>query len=222
MLDDENEIWDEFKWEEFMREQDKKVDRYMELFYRYYNHPDRDEIIAREMGWTWLLDRPEAENEEGSSRFEDEIDDVEEGEEWKRAAGVESDDEELFDFESLPVYQRAKDFALHAMHFVDELPESVREDSAVVDFLSNAMIAPAKIAGGTGIGNDIEELGGNIAYCKRGLAAANLTIAALHEMREKGILAVKVYLDLVKEATEVRNRIAVYILDLREKFQRGV
>ena len=48
-MDDEHEIWDEFRWEEFMKEQDKKVDRYMELFYRYKDDPNRDEIIAKEM-----------------------------------------------------------------------------------------------------------------------------------------------------------------------------
>ena len=53
----DREIWDEFRWEEFMREQDRKIDRYMELFYRYQNHPDRDEIIAHEMEW-FLEDAP--------------------------------------------------------------------------------------------------------------------------------------------------------------------
>ena len=55
-MNSDNEIWDEFKWEEFMKEQDKKLDRYMELFYRYQDDPNCDEIIAREMGWTWLLE----------------------------------------------------------------------------------------------------------------------------------------------------------------------
>jgi len=217
-MSDSDEIWDEFKWEEFMQEQDKKVDRYMELFYRYQDHPDRDEIIAREMGWTWLLEH-ESEDRD-SSIFEDE--EIEEGEEWKVTAGVNEESLELENFRGHPIYQKTYQFALRAMKFVDQLPENKKEDSSVVDFVSNAMIAGAKIAGGTGLGDDLEELGGNIAYCKRGLAAANLAIAALHEMKQKRIINEKNYFELVKEATDVRNAIALHIVNLRERFNRGV
>jgi|ERR1041385_4093969 hypothetical protein len=218
-MDDENQIWDEFKWEEFMREQDKKVDRYMELFYRYQDDPNRDEIIAREMGWTWLLN--DLKDTDGTPIQDKE--EIEEGEEWKAAAGIDDNEmEELHRYKDLPVYQISHDFALRAFRFSDQLPERVGKDSAVVDFVSNAMIASAKIAGGTGIGDDIEELGGNIAYCKRGLAAANLSIAALCEMKEKKIIEDRIYLELLEEATEVRNAIAVHVLELREKFRRGV
>ncbi|MBI4546624.1 MAG: hypothetical protein HY707_01485 [Ignavibacteriae bacterium] len=217
-MNENNEIWDEFKWEEFMKEQDKKVDRYMELFYRYQDHPDRDEIIAREMGWTWLLEH-ESEDADASI-FDDE--EGEEGEEWKLAAGVSDESFEHDDFRNNPLYQKTYQFALRAVKFVDQLPEKKREDSSVVDFISNATIAGAKIAGGTGLGEDLDELGGNIAYCKRGLAAANLAIAALHEMKEKRIINDKTYFDLVKDATEVRDAIALHIVELREKFYRGV
>jgi hypothetical protein len=218
-MPDDNEIWDEFKWEEFMKQQDKKVDRYMELFYRHQDDPNRDEIIAREMGWTWLLDEDHAEDPPPVSNEEE----IEEGEGWKAAAGLESDEPfEYYQFKNLPVYRLSHEFALRAFRFVDQLPESARGDSAVVDFVSNAMIAGAKIAGGTGIGDDRDELGGNIAYCKRGLAASNLTIAALHEMNEKHIVDDKDYAGLIKEATEVRNAIALHVVDLREKFRRGV
>jgi hypothetical protein len=84
------------------------------------------------------------------------------------------------------------------------------------------MIASAKIAGGTGMGDDMEELGANIAYCKRGLAAANLAVASLHEMEEKKIVEARSYLELMKEAIDVRNAIAIHIVDLREKFRRGI
>ncbi|MBI3766416.1 MAG: hypothetical protein HY277_07945 [Ignavibacteriales bacterium] len=220
-MDDENEIWDEFKWEEFMKEQDKKVDRYMELFYRYQDNPDRDEIIAREMGWTWLL--KDELDDEFSSALDDHEDEVEEGEYWKKSAGINQDDTfDLHAYRNLPVYQKAKEFALKAFRFVERLPEVVREDSTVVDFVSSAMIASAKIVGGMCMGEDIEELGANIAYCKRGLNAANVVISALYEMQQKSILKETSYSDLIRDAVEVRNAIAIHILDLREKFRRGV
>src|ERR1051325_10872003 len=118
MLDDD-EIWDEFRWEEFMKEQDKKVDRYMELFYRYKDDPNRDQMIAREMGWTWLLD--DAQPEEDT--FAPEEEDVEDGEEWKSRSGIQRESFEIDRFEELPAYQKARAFAVRSMRFVEELPE---------------------------------------------------------------------------------------------------
>jgi len=208
-----DEIWDEFQWEEFMKEQDKKVDRFMELFYKFHDHPNRNELIAREMGWTWLLDQS-ARSPEPPESIE------EEGEEWKSLSGIEASPDA--DCEYDPVYLKAKEFALRAYRYADHLSESVREDSVVVDFIANAMIASAKIAGGSSMGNGIDELGGNIAYCKRGLAAANLAIAALREMKERKIIDAGASRDLQEEAVEVRNAIALHIINLREKFRFGI
>ncbi len=213
----DHEIWDEFRWEEFMKKQDRRLDRYMELFYRFRDNPNRDDIIFREMGWKWMLDDGQAGEHDPDS------DEVQEGEEWKAAAGVENDESlELHYYKHLPVYRRSHEFAIKAFHIAEQLPDEVGKDSSVVDFVSGAMIASAKIAGGTGIGQDIEELGGNIAFCKRGLVSANLAIAALREISEKNIIGSSLYRELLDEATEVRNAIAVHIIELREKFRRGV
>src|SRR5207245_11183527 len=49
-------MWDEYDWERFLQEQDQKTEKYMQLLETYLDDPERDEIIAREMGWTQLLD----------------------------------------------------------------------------------------------------------------------------------------------------------------------
>src|SRR5881398_2074079 len=49
-------IWDEYEWERFLQQQDGKTEKYMQLLETYLVDPDRDEFIAREMGWTQLLD----------------------------------------------------------------------------------------------------------------------------------------------------------------------
>ena len=41
------ELWDEYQWERFLQQQDRKTEQYFQLFEKYQNHPDRDEIIAR-------------------------------------------------------------------------------------------------------------------------------------------------------------------------------
>src|SRR3954447_15541234 len=47
--------WDEYEWERFLQQQDQKTEKYMELLEKYLDHPQRDQIIAREMGWTQLV-----------------------------------------------------------------------------------------------------------------------------------------------------------------------
>ena len=63
MADNEEpeKIWDEYDWERFLQQQDRKTERYMELLEKYLDDPNRYQIIAREMGWYHLLD------EEGKS-----------------------------------------------------------------------------------------------------------------------------------------------------------
>jgi len=41
-------------------------------------------------------------------------------------------------------------------------------------------------------------------------------------MNEKHIVEDMDYIGLIREATEVRNAIALHVVDLREKFRRGV
>src|SRR3954454_19651330 len=48
-------IWDEYDWERFLQQQDQRTEKYMELLEKYIDDPQRDEIIAREMGWTQVL-----------------------------------------------------------------------------------------------------------------------------------------------------------------------
>lgn len=210
------EIWDEHRWEEFFRESDRRTDKYSQLLKKYMDHPDRNRIIAEEMGWTHLPD----EDSDKSETWMDEIpfDEVEEGEEWKRLTGYEPTD---FDsFEKLPLYQKAFDFTIFAMKIVDDhLPDV--EDKSISDFCRYVTVPSAKIAGGFGFGFELETLGGNIANCKRGLAAANRMLSALYEIGSKELLDREIYLELHGRAKEVRDELAVYIVELRERFRRG-
>src|SRR6266513_3892472 len=49
-------VWDEYDWERFLQQQDYKTEKYMELLEKYLDDPNRDQIIAREMGWTQCLE----------------------------------------------------------------------------------------------------------------------------------------------------------------------
>ena len=48
--------WDEEQWEAFMRESDLRSARYGEILETVMDDPDRDRIIAKEMGWDWLTE----------------------------------------------------------------------------------------------------------------------------------------------------------------------
>jgi hypothetical protein len=43
--------WNEEQWERFMKRSEARADRFGELLETLVDHPDRDKIIAREMGW---------------------------------------------------------------------------------------------------------------------------------------------------------------------------
>jgi hypothetical protein len=212
MSENDDEIWDEYKWEEFFRESDKRTEKYMQLMDKYMDHPDRDRIIAEEMGWTHLLDETEDDRK-------DWIDEYEEGEEWKQSTGYEP--EEFDNFENFPLYQKAYEFAIDAKNLIRDRLKG-RNDESIHTFSRFVTITPAKIAGGFSFGFEMESLGGNIANCKRALHAANRVLDALSEMGDKELLDRQTYLEFHERAKDTRDDLAIYIVELRELFRRGI
>lgn len=215
----EPEIWDEHRWEEFFKESDRRTDKYSYLLDKYMDHPDRDRIIAEEMGWTHLLDEMDDEDEEWLDEFV--IDEYREGdgEEWKRNTDYEPS--EIDSFQDLPLYQKAFEFSIDAMKMADEHLTDI-DDESVTTFCRSITIPSAKIAGGFGFGFELDSLGGNIANCKRGLIAANRMLDALYEIGKKELLDIDIYLEFHGRAKEVRDELAIHIVNLRERFRRGI
>ncbi|CAN5396611.1 hypothetical protein BH23BAC3_BH23BAC3_24790 [soil metagenome] len=214
--DEEPDIWDEHRWEEFMKESDRHTDQYLHLAEKYKDHPDREKLIAIEMGWLHTLDHFEDENNFLNELFPDED---EEGEEWKKETGYEPT--EFDSFENLPLYMTAFEYTIDAMDLVDEqLQDS--DDESVNAFARSIIIPPAKIAGGFGFGFELESLGGNIANCKRGLTAANRMLTALQEMKDKKIINQETFTVYYNRGKVVRDDLAIYIVELRERFRRGI
>jgi len=174
MADNEEpeKIWDEYDWERFLQQQDRKTERYMELLEKYLDDPNRDQIIAREMGWYHLLD------EEGRSwaddvdtRFTEEMElAAEEAEEF---ADGDSDAES---FEMHPLYRAS--FALTV--WIDQLFEELgdlQNNPQAVRLATQSAIASAKLAAALS-DDDVDELGMTIAYLKRALKATSNAIEA--------------------------------------------
>ncbi|MFQ5797166.1 MAG: hypothetical protein ACE5H0_00570 [Bacteroidota bacterium] len=218
----DNEIWDEFRWEKFLRHQEKKLDKYLELFYKCSGDPDHKRNIAEAMGWSHILGFESEIGEGEEPPYSSEVDEELEGESWKRIAGYEGYDDHHAALDRLPAFRVAYDFALSVNSFVDSLSPEMKEDSTVVEFLSLALLAPAKIADGFEMGTELDALGGNIANCKRALVTSNQVIKALVQLKTQAIVPQRLYSRLVRGAVEARNAIAAHVVDLREQFRSGL
>ncbi len=84
--DGTEEEWDEFRCEELLRESDARGEKYRRLLEKYLDHPDRDRIIAHEMGWTWIEEALDEKAETASSQEND--DELSEAEDFV-AMGIE-------------------------------------------------------------------------------------------------------------------------------------
>ena len=226
------------RYEQFLRESDALTEKYGRLLEKYADHPDSERIIAREMGWSWLeeaLDREdeqedqhehEAEDleatidEEKEDQSENDIEDYElpppdpmrEGIDWVR-------DERGHILH--PIEKRAHD-TLHAL--LDELkaaehfPEE--EDEQLAEFVSGFMTLSAKLAGalgGVARGDDFFEPGMVVAWLKRILEILNKTIAAADATRVKDFLPADRLAYYRSELFAIREEVLELIKELRSR-----
>ncbi|HEV3144254.1 MAG TPA: hypothetical protein VGZ47_10245 [Gemmataceae bacterium] len=219
--------WNEEQWEKFLKESEVRSARYGELLETLMDHPDRDAIIDREMGWDRDEDGPEMEwIEEAMEELEDEEDeedgsfDLQDSEIESKKDGDDSDDPwEDHELKKLPYYTKAFDFGLH-VH--DQLkpyltPEEEDQDEDMIDVLANGFNIAAKLAGAHGMGYDDDMICGNIVCCKRSLEAANECLRALKSLRERGKMPGEVADPLIKEGEQVRGLVEQHIADLRSR-----
>src|SRR2546430_2618682 len=129
--------WDEYDWERFLQQQDHKTEKYMELLERYLDDPQRDQIIAREMGWTQLLDSKDWSAEVDALLEEDGIGEDE----------VEEEDTTTVPdtFEDHSLYRAAFALTIWIDRLFDQNPSLQNEPSAV-KLATHSALASAKLA----------------------------------------------------------------------------
>jgi hypothetical protein len=167
---DSDRAWDEYEWERFLQQQDEKTEKYMELLEKYIDDPQRDEIVAREMGWCQT-------HEEAGSEWNDEEFDLE-GEEESSAADVINDCSESF--EQHVLYRASFNLTI----WIDQLFETdsgLQNDPAAVKLATHAALAAAKLAAALS-DEEAEELGMTIAYLKRSLKAITVAMDAAAQL----------------------------------------
>lgn len=151
--------------------------------------------------------------------FDDADLDMDEGEEWK----LLSDDYTLSDYgsiDNLAVYNQAHSFGAHIlMRSAGVVLDDAENRELFNLFVSDVLQISAKITAGYSLGFEVDMLGGNIAYCKRGLQAANRALYTLQLLKKHCVEFGEVeYRQLHADLTSIRNDLGIYIQDLRELF----
>ncbi len=218
-MPDENEqpekIWDEYDWERFLQQQDQKTEKYMELLEKYIDDPNRDQIIAREMGWYHLLDKDgEKWAEEVDSHF-DEIASTDLGD-FTPGMDGSFDDEEGFELH--PLYQAS--FALTV--WIDQLFEQtgdLQSQPAAVRLSTQAAVASAKLAAALS-DDDVDEIGMTIAYLKRALKAVTLCLDSSALLRRESRIRADSHGSLNQRLFQIRDGIIDLMGEYRSEFRR--
>jgi hypothetical protein len=225
--------WDEFDYEKFMRESDARTDKYSELLDKYMDHPDRDRIVAHEMGWTWLeeaLDEQQRESADGAvaqpAHEEDEFDDDSpfdspddsrplepdastEGIDW-----IRNDDGRI----GHPLAQRASDGSVALWRRCKDLGLGEMDDADIAELMSEYQIAAAKLAGalnGLAFGRHLREGAFIVAYLKRGLHHLHAAQAGLEKVAAKNLLPCETIAATRAELFEIRQEILKLMKEFR-------
>ncbi|HEX7071414.1 MAG TPA: hypothetical protein VF190_11435 [Rhodothermales bacterium] len=227
----DEDIWDEHRWEAFLRENDRRVDRYMSDLYQFLEknpQPDprnEDEMLLwkaqlrsfmEARGWADpelpLQDDADSEMEDPPLDLEDLV----------SASSFFTDPEDDVDgVHRIPVYNRAVALGTSVLAWANMIPGDVK-DSTLVQFCSHIMQIAANLAKGHGIGYEQDMIGGNIACVKRGLGAANTALSLLHEMQHAPYIDDTMYVRLYEDTFEVRNEVGLYVQELRRRFELGI
>jgi hypothetical protein len=215
--DDQPErVWDEYQWERFLQQQDRKTEHYMELLEKYMDHPERDQIIAREMGWNHLLDGAEEDwLEEADAQLASELGlDVPHEE-----AEAEGDEEgSMGDFEMHPLYQASFALTVWIDQLFDELGD-LQNHPAAVKLATQSAIASAKLAAALS-DDDIDEIGMTIAYLKRALKAITNAMEAAAALRTEISLTRDRYGVLNNRLFQIRDGIIALMGEYRTEWRR--
>ena len=124
-----DEIWDEDEWEFYLRQNERRIDRYMELLQSFLQDNPRPSTSDAAAFAHWKNDLRAFIDEKGwreedlpSFLFADYEDEVDELDDWSfefDASTADLEEDELDSFRQLPVYQQAFELASRGV-FVDE------------------------------------------------------------------------------------------------------
>ncbi len=214
----ENDDWDEDDWERFLQKADVRNAKYMELFETLHNHPDCDDLIAKEMGWDHKYEDCDDKNKS--------CDDCEKNNEChiyeinqifdKSIECHEATERDVEDVKKITAYKRSYEFCIRLREYFKN-NRGIETDENTRDAITASSIVPAKISGGHGMGYEKDSLCGNIANCKRSLKNASKCIYLLEMVRASASFPEDEVNILIGEAIKVEREVIKWIEDLRSK-----
>ena len=237
-------VWDEYDWERFLQQQDRKTEKYMELLEKYLDDPNRDQIIAREMGWNHLTDEngknwsadletlfntsrnggkddDEAdEDDDAEDEFDDADEDDDDLDEDEDDDDLDEEDEEetANRYDSHPLYQAANALAVHIDGMFDER-DPVSQHPAVVRLTTSATLTNVKLAAALSE-EEVDELGMTIAYLKRALKAVTNALDATSQCQAEQLFDHEGAQDLRARIFQVRDGIVSLMGQYRSEWRR--
>src|SRR5258705_12963663 len=204
-------MWDEYDWERFLQQQDGKSEKYMQLLETYLDDPRRDEINAREMGWTQLLDE-KGWSAEVDALLDETTTEEEESDVDNTVASGET-------FQEHDLYRAAFDLTLWIDQLFDQNPP-LQNVPAAVKLATHAALASAKLAAALS-GDSLDEIGMTIAYLKRALKAITISMEAAAQLRKPaGQITRSQYAILQQRLFRVRDGIIALMGEYRAEWRR--
>jgi len=214
---DTPEVWDEYQWERFLQQQDRNTEKYFGLLEKYIDHPDRDKIIAREMGWESFDEGRDAEwDEEAETLCEEEL--SQEDDEDEEEDDDEESDGDFEEFSRSPIYQDTLKLHTWINAWLDR-DAQLKDHPEAVRLATRSAVCGAKLAAAL-CGDDHTEIGMTIAYLKRGLKAANDALDASALLAQDGKMTSRQRVALNKLIFRVRDRIVDLMSEYRAEWRK--
>ncbi len=208
---DSDRAWDEYEWERFLQQQDQKTEKYMELLEKYIDDPQRDEIVAREMGWCHQTeDSAEEWNEDPDLSF-----DEEESEEISPSDLINDCAES---FEQHVLYRAAFSLTVWLDRLFEGTP-ALQNEPAAVKLATHTALASAKLAAALS-DEEAEELGMTIAYLKRSLKAITVAMDGAAQLNAEKMLSRTQHAALQQRLFQVRDGIILLMGEFRGEWLR--
>jgi hypothetical protein len=202
-------MWDEYDWERFLQQQDHKTEQYMQLLEKYLDDPQRDQIIAREMGWTQLLDERDW-STEGDALWD---------EEPAEESPPGTDRAPSFDtFENHNLYRAAFALTVWIDQLFDEDP-SLQNEPEAVKLATHSALASAKLAAALS-DDDVDEIGMTIAYLKRALKAMTISMDSATQLLSEKLITPAQHSVLQQRLFQVRDGIITLMGEYRGEWRR--
>src|SRR4051794_13249110 len=181
----------------------------MELLEKYLDDPQRDQIIAREMGWTHLL-----ENRDWSSEVDALMDEPDATEPLEQ--NYEADEADTFEDHTL--YRAAFALTIWTDRLFDQNP-ALQNEPAAVKLATHSALASAKLA--AALSDDgVDEIGMTIAYLKRALKAITTSMDAASQLVSEELITAEQHGVLLQRLFQVRDGIITLMGEYRGEWRR--